>query len=102
MLEKSKIRKGSKDLIVKDKKSFNDKALSIGWIGKFLGEGSHASRNIVAITLTSSFILIIVLMIILTKYVNIGRENSHLLQTILLFLTNITTLAFGYLFGSNN
>ncbi len=72
--------------------------VQLGWLGKVVGSRENADLNIVAITIVLGFILIVAI-IFFIGFVGIKDPAREALNTMLLFLTSITTLAFGYLFG---
>ena len=99
--------KASKNMEDKDEKiqelqrnSLNNKVkLQIGYIGRLFGQKGHADINIVALTILFGFLLITVCLFILFYIKDISNEKREFANDLLLFLTNIVTLAFGYLFG---
>lgn len=75
--------------------------MSLGVIGKIFGDRDNADLSIVAVTIILGFLLVIATLVTLIwhKEASASTLNKEAINALLLFLTNITTLAFGYLFG---
>lgn len=72
--------------------NLEDKKIDAGWIGKFLGMGDHALKNvmgIIAIILTLTIIGVCIFI-----------ENKEMSIEIITILSPILTLMIGYLAGS--
>ena len=80
------------------KGDLNAKKLNIGWLGRLFGSTRYAPFNIVGLTIILGFLLISIIGAITITY-TLRDNQREVLQNLLLFLTNIVTLAFGYLFG---
>ncbi len=80
----------------KNKHEIKTHKLKSGFLG-FLGQGEEKAVNVVLITLVFIFVLIGGLLIL--SYTTTPSNPLISFNSIFLFLTNLSTLAFGYIFG---